>query len=262
MPYKKLRIEIRNKVGYILLCSGQRFNKLSITTLREVKRAITELSHNPEAVCLVITGYPGESFAVGADISQMAEFGPADGFSFGELGQSLFEAMESCPKPVIGALNGITMGGGCDLALACDLRIASDALVIAHPGAKLGIITGFCGTQKLPRLVGRNFAREIFMTSEPYRAADALRMGLVDRVYPAGEFWERVVAFAERIANVSPAALAMAKKAINASEDCDMKTGCALEAASYAYLYATSTERGRMTEFLEGTTNVFGSEDT
>ncbi len=259
MPYKKLRIEVRNRVGYILMGAGHRFNKLTITTLKELKRAVAELSQHPDAVCLVITGYPGESFAVGADISQMVEFGPADGFSFAELGQSLFSAMEECPKPIIGAINGITMGGGCDLSLACDLRIASDALVIAHPGARLGIITGFCGTQKLPRLVGRNFAREIFMTSEPYGAADALRMGLVDRVYPVDDFWERAVAFAERIATASPAALAMAKKAINVSEDCDLKTGCALEAASFAYLFATSPERERMTEFLEGTSNVFGS---
>ena len=149
MPYKKLRIEIRNRVAYILLGSGQRFNKLTITTLRESKRAVVDLSHNPEAVCLVNTGHPGESFAVGADISLMAEFGSADGFSFAELGQSLF-------------------------------------------------------------------------------------------------------------ASASSAALAMAKKAINASEDCDLKTGCLLEAASFAYLFATSPERERMTEFLEGTSNVFG----
>ncbi|WP_306533104.1 enoyl-CoA hydratase/isomerase family protein [Geobacter sp.] len=259
MPYKKLRIEVKNRVGFILMGAGHRFNKLTITMLKELKRAVAELSRHPDVVCIVITGYPGESFAVGADIYQMVEFGPADGFSFAELGQSLFTAMEECPKPIIGALNGITMGGGCDLSLACDLRIASDALVIAHPGAKLGIITGFCGTQKLPRLVGKNFAREIFMTSEPYGAADALRMGLVDRVYPADEFWERVVAFAERTATASPAVLAMAKKAINASEDCDLKTGCALEAASFAYLFATSPERERMTGFLEGTANVFGS---
>lgn len=262
MPYKKLSIDVKNRVGYILMGSGQRFNKLSVSMLKELKRAVAELCQHPEVVCMVITGYPGESFAVGADISQMAEFGPVDGFSFAELGQSLFDAIESCPKPVIGALNGITMGGGCDLALSCDLRVASDALLIAHPGAKLGIITGFCGTQKLPRLVRRNFAREIFMTSASYGAADALRMGLIDRFCPADEFWERVVSLAERIAAASPAALAMTKKAINTSEDCDLKTGCALEAASYAYLFATSAERGRMTDFLEGTKNVFGTENT
>ena len=100
------------------------------------------------------------------------------------------------------------------------------------------------------------------MTSASYGAADALRMGLIDRFCPADEFWERVVSLAERIAAASPSALAMAKKAINTSEDCDLKTGCALEAASYAYLFATSAERGRMTDFLEGTKNVFGTENT
>jgi len=242
MPYKKLHIEIKNGVGYIRMSSGNRFNKLTINTLRELKRAVAELEADPAAICIVVTGHPGESFAVGADIGQMAKFSSLEALTFAELGQSLFATMEQCPKPVIGALNGITMGGGCDLALACDIRLASEALVIAHPGAKLGIITGFCGTQKLPRLVGKNMAREIFMTSEPYSAADALRMGLVDRVCPVEEFWPAVTLLAERIAGNDPAPLAMAKRAINAAEDVDLKNGCALESASFATLCAAKRE--------------------
>jgi enoyl-CoA hydratase len=257
MPYKKLHIEIKNGVGFILLASGSRFNKLTVNTLRELKRAIAELEALPEAVCIVITGHPGESFAVGADIGQMAKFGPADALVFAELGQSLFSAMEGCPKPIIGALNGITMGGGCDLALACDIRLASEALVIAHPGAKLGILTGFCGTQKLPRLVGKNLAREIFMTSNPYNAADALRIGLVDRVYGGRDFWPAVTAYAERIAGNNPVSLAMAKRAVNAAEDVDLKNGCTLESAGFTALFATSLNRGKIERILEGTSDVF-----
>jgi enoyl-CoA hydratase len=229
MPYKKLRIEIANRVGYILLDAGSRFNKLSITTIRELKRAFSQLENDEGATAIVLSGYPGESFAVGADIGQMVHFSPGDAFHFAELGQSLFAQIESCSKPVIGALNGITMGGGCDLAMSCDIRLARENLLIAHPGARLGIITGFCGTRKLPRIVGKNYAREIFMTSDAYSAADARHMGLVDRVYSAETFWPEVNAFAERIASHPYPALSAAKRLINAAEDTDLHTGCLLE---------------------------------
>lgn len=230
MPYKKLKIETRNRVGYLVLDAGSRFNKLSVTTIREMKRAVTQLEADPDSGVIVISGYPGESFAVGADIGQMVHFTPQDAFHFSELGQSLFSQIEACPKPIIAALNGITMGGGCDLALACDIRIAAETLQIAHPGAKLGIITGFCGTQKLPRLVGKNMAREIFMTSEPCDAAEALRIGLVDRVCPKEVFWAEITRFAEKMATHNGAALAAAKQLLNLAEDVDLKNGCAMEA--------------------------------
>ena len=229
MPYKKLHIEITNRVGYILLESGSRFNKLSITTIRDLKRAFTQLEEDVATNAIVLSGYPGESFAVGADIGQMVHFSPRDAFHFAEFGQSLFAQIESCPKPVIAALNGITMGGGCDLAMACDIRLAAENVRIGHSGAKLGIITGFCGTHKLPRIVGKNYAREIFMTSETYSAAEALHMGLVDRVSEEKEFWGQVSLFAERIASHPLTALSAAKRLINAAEDSDLNTGCLLE---------------------------------
>ena len=229
MPYRKLRIEVANRVGYILLDTGSRFNKLSLTTIRELKRAFSQVEADVTANVIVLSGYPGESFAVGADIGQMVNFTPSDAFHFAELGQSLFEQIESCSKPVIGALNGITMGGGCDLAMACDLRIAAQSMQIAHPGAKLGIITGFCGTRKLPRIVGSNVAREIFMTSDSYSAKDALRMGLVDRICENSKYWQEVITFAEIVASHPIAALSAAKRLLNAAEDTDLRTGCLLE---------------------------------
>lgn len=251
MPYKKLHIDIKKQVGYILMESGSRFNKLSINTIRELKRAFTELGEDDGAACIVLSGYPGESFAVGADIAQMRDFSPAEAFEFAEFGQSLFETIEECIKPVIGALNGITMGGGCDLSLACDIRIAAESLRIAHPGAKLGIITGFCGTQKLPRLVGKNNAREIFMTSELYTAAEALRMGLVNRVLGDGEFWGGVTAFAEGIASNPADALRYAKKLINASEDVDLKNGCVMELGAFSSLFSPAVTGEKLGSFLE-----------
>jgi len=229
MPYKKLSIETADRVGYILLDAGLRFNKLSITTIRELKRAFAQVEADQGVRVIVLSGYPGESFAVGADIGQMVHFSPSEAFQFAALGQSLFDQIETCSKPVVGALNGITMGGGCDLAMACDIRIAVDDLQIAHPGARLGIITGFCGTRKLPRIVGKNLAREIFMTSDPYTAEDALRMGLVDRVCGKDDFWPEVVHFAEQVAAHPLAALSASKQLINAAEDTDLRTGCLLE---------------------------------
>lgn len=229
MPLKKLSIEIKNRVGYILLDAGSRFNKLSITTIRELKRAFVQVEADQAVRVIVLSGYPGESFVVGADIGQMVHFSPSDAFHFAELGQSLFEQIEACPKPVIGALNGITMGGGCDLAMACDIRIAQESLKIGHSGAKLGIITGFCGTRKLPRMVGKNLAREIFMTSDLYCAEDALRMGLVDRICGKHVFWPEVVRFAEKVATHPLAALSASKRLLNAAEDTDLRTGCLLE---------------------------------
>ena len=245
MPYKKLRIEVPNQVGYILLDAGSRFNKLSVTTIRELKRAFAQIEADVSVNVIVLSGYPGESFAVGADIGQMVHFSPSDAYHFSEMGQSLFEQIESCSKPVIGALNGITMGGGCDLAMSCDIRIAIENLQIAHPGAKLGIITGFCGTRKLPRIVGKNFAREIFMTSNPYSAEDALRMGLVDRVCGKESFWLDVVQFAEKVATHPLAALSASKRLLNAAEDTDLRTGCLLERETATHINSLSPSFNR-----------------
>ena len=240
VDYSKLTMKVENRVGYLLLDSGARLNTLSLATLGELSHAFSALEADPEVAVIVVSGYPGDSFAVGADIAQMLDFSPTDALSFGEAGQALFEQMEDAEKPVIAALNGITMGGGCDLSLACDLRLASDTLRFAHPGARLGILTGFCGTQKLPRLVGRNKALEIFMTAQAYDAADALRTGYVNAVFPAESFWDEVRRFAEGIAAHSGAALAAAKRLVNSAEELDLKNGCALERGFHAALWHTN----------------------
>lgn len=238
MPFKKLRIETANRVAYVLLDAGSRFNKLSITTIRELKRAFSQIEEDNDVNCVVLSGFPGESFAVGADIGQMVNFTPDQAIVFAELGQSLFDQIESCSKPVIAALNGITMGGGCDLAMSCDIRFAAESLQIAHPGARLGIITGFCGTRKLPRIVGKNFAREIFMTCDTYNAADALHMGLVDQVYPDNLLWGEVASFAEQIAENPPKSITAIKRLVNAAEDMSLRNGCLLEHATATHINA------------------------
>lgn len=250
MGFRTLRIAVEQRVGYLTLDGGGRFNTLHIGCLGEIKEALRRLEEDRQVVCVVLSGGEGESFAVGANIAEMKDFGSLDALRFSELGQSLFEQMEESDKPIIGALNGITMGGGVDLALSCDIRLASDRLRIAHPGAKLGIITGFCGTQKLPRQVGRGHALEMFMTSEAYGPEEALRMNLADRVFPHTDFHREVRTYAQRIAAMSPAALAYAKRLGNAAGDVDVRNGQILELGAFSALISDDLPRRTMKAFF------------
>ena len=251
-PFTTLRLAVEEGVGHLTLGNGTRFNTLHKDCIREIKRGLRALEEDPRVICIVLSGGVGESFAVGANIAEMKDFSPLDGLRFSTLGQSLFEQMEESDKPIIGALNGITMGGGCDLALSCDIRLASDRLQIAHPGAKLGIITGFCGTQKLPRQIGRNFALEVFMTSDTYTAEQALRMKLVDRVFEHARFWPQVNDYARRIARMDAAALAYAKKLLNAAGDIDIKNGQTMALGAFSTLFSSGSLRKKAAEFFLG----------
>lgn len=248
--WQLLHTDITNRVGTLFLDNGQRFNTLHSECILELRSAIATLEADTNVGCIVLTGEPGESFAVGANIAEMKDFKPLDGWKFSRLGQGLFDQIESSTKPIIGALNGITMGGGCDLALACDIRLASDRLKIAHPGAKLGIITGFCGTQKLPRLIGRNKAKEIFMSSRIYSAEEALRMKLIEQMYPADQFMLRVRDYAEQIANQPPMALHLVKKLLNASENSCLANGQVMELGAFASLFPRSGNMEQIEEFF------------
>ena len=248
--WKLLNIEISNRVGYLFLANDQRFNTLHSECILELRDALTTLEENSDVGCIVISGDSGESFAVGANIAEMRDFTALEAWRFSQLGQGMFEQIETLSKPVIAALNGITMGGGCDLALACDIRLASERLQIAHPGVKLGIITGFCGTQKLPRLVGVNRAKEIFMTSRIFSAAEALRMNLVEQVYPADCFMTKVRKYAEQIAQQPPMALNLAKKMLNAAENVCIANGQVMELGAFASLFPRSGHMERIEEFF------------
>ncbi|MDA3903709.1 MAG: enoyl-CoA hydratase/isomerase family protein [Desulfuromusa sp.] len=248
--WQLLHSDVINRVGYLVLDNGQRFNTLHSECIHELRDALAVFEVDSAVGCIVITGDPGESFAVGANIAEMKDFKPLDGWNFSRLGYALFDQIETSTKPIIGALNGITMGGGCDLALACDIRLASDRLKVAHPGVKLGIITGFCGTQKLPRLVGLNKAKEIFMTSRIYSAEEALQMKLVEQVYPTDQFMQRVREYAEQIAHQPPMALHLAKKLLNAAENVCVANGQVMELGAFASLFPRSGNMERIEEFF------------
>ena len=248
--WQLLHTEVNNGVGFLYLDNGQRFNTLHSECINELRAALSSLEKDSTVGCVVLTGAPGESFAVGANIAEMHDFKSLDAWKFSRLGNELFEQIETSTKPIIGALNGITMGGGCDLALACDIRLASDRLQVAHPGGKLGIITGFCGTQKLPRLVGINKAKEIFMTSRTYSAEEAFRMKLVEQVYPADQFMQKVREYAEPIAQQPPMALHLIKKLLNASENICVANGQVMELGAFASLFPRAGKMERIEDFF------------
>ena len=250
MGRRYLEIVQVRRVAYLRLISRERFNTLHRDCIREIKTALEQLEREDQIACIVITGDPGESFAVGANIVEMKDFTSRQAWDFACLGQALFSYMEGLSKPIIGALNGITMGGGCDLALACDIRLASDRLKLAHPGAKLGIITGFGGTQKLPRLVGRNKAKEIFMTSQVYSAEECLECGLVEQVFPATQFMDEVAVYAERIASQPPMALDLVKKLLNAAEDVAIEQGQIMEIGAFSSLFPRQGRMEKMEDFF------------
>lgn len=251
-----LKIQIKQGVGIIFLDNNERFNTLHSACIVELQQALRTLENDDQIGCIVLTGDPGESFAVGANISEMAGFTPLDGWEFSHLGQCLFEQIEMARKPVIAALNGITMGGGCDLALACDIRLASERLKIAHPGAKLGIITGFCGTQKLPRIVGANKAKEIFMTSRVYSATEALRMKLVEQIYAPETFMPQVLDYAAQIAAQPLMALSLAKKMLNSAENICLADGQVMELGAFASLFPRAGSMEQIDAFFAGHSSV------
>lgn len=251
--WKLLYCTVSSRVGYIHLDSPQRFNTLHSDCIAELQDALTKFEADAEVACIVITGYPGDSFAVGADIAEMVDFTPLDAWNFSLQGQQLFDQIENSPKPVIAAINGIAMGGGYDLALACDIRLAGENFCMAHPGVKLGIITGFGGTQKLPRLIGTQHARELFMTARTIKAAEAFERGLVDRIYPAAHFIDQVRSYAERIAMQPAQALALVKKILNAADDTPPASGQIMETGAFASMFPRCGSMERIDDFFNRT---------
>jgi enoyl-CoA hydratase len=169
-------------VALLTIDRAERFNTLSVETLEALDATLRTLASNPATKALVVTGAGGESFAAGANIREFATLDVREALAFAARGQRVFDFVERAPFAVFAAIDGYCMGGGLDLALACDVRVASPRSIFAHPGARLGILTGFGGTQRLPRLVGKAFALELFVTARRVGAAEALAFGLVDRL--------------------------------------------------------------------------------
>lgn len=224
-------------------------NALDTAVLGELAAVVEDLRTNESVKVLVLTG-EGRAFVAGADISEMVSKNPIDGLEFGRLGASVFRAIEQLPFPVIAAVNGFALGGGCELAMACDIRLASAKAKFGQPETGLGIIPGFSGTQRLPRLVGPAKAKELIYTGEIIKADEALRIGLVNGVTEPEALIDEALAMAEKIALQPRQAVALAKKAIEAGMQTDIDTAIGIENNLFALCFSTEEQKQRMTAFL------------
>jgi enoyl-CoA hydratase len=219
--------------------------------LGELDASLAELTRDPDVGCAILTGAGEKAFAAGADIAAMLELSTEQARSFSELGHRIGSRMERAPFPIIGTVNGFALGGGCELALACDFLYASEKAKLGQPEVNLGIIPGFGGTQRLARRVGIGRARELCFTGDTISAAEALRIGLVNAVVPPGELMGKVREVAAKIAAKGRVAIAQCKRVLFSGEGLPLEAANALETQAFAMLFGTNDRREGMKAFLE-----------
>ncbi|MCA1613399.1 MAG: enoyl-CoA hydratase/isomerase family protein [Acidobacteria bacterium] len=248
--YETLLLEKRGRVALITINRPEKLNALSIQTRQEGARALDELRDDADVRVVVITGAGDKSFVAGADI---AEFDGRTAVTQRDVmtGRSLFTAVDTFPKPVIAMINGFCLGGGCELALSCDLRVASERARFGQPEIKLGIIPGGGGTQRLTRLVGESKAMEMILTGDMIDAQNALTLGLVNRVVPHEELEARTMELANVIAGMSPVALRLAKEAVKTASRSTLDEGLRREVDLFAICFSSRDKDEGVRAFLE-----------
>jgi enoyl-CoA hydratase len=246
-------IEVSNQDGVVVVVIDRQeaLNALDRETLSELRDRLRELATDTDARVVVLTGGGDRAFAAGADIKEMTEMTVLEGHAWGALGHECGRLLESMPKPTIAAVNGFALGGGCELALACDLRYASDRARFGQPEINLAIIPGWGGTQRLARAVGAALAKDLILTGRTIDAAEALRIGLVSAVYPPAELRDRVLETAAELAAKSPLALSAAKDAANRALQSDLGAALSYEAILFAALFASEDQKEGMRAFSE-----------
>jgi enoyl-CoA hydratase len=250
MAYKFLIVAFDAKVGIITVNRPDVLNAVNIETILELEQAVKECNDNPDVCVIIITGQ-GKSFVSGSDISRLYEMGEAQAREYSMTGQRVLTSIENSRKPVIAAVNGFALGSGCEIAMACDIRIASLKAKFGQPEVKLGLIPGHAGTQRLSRLVGIGKAKELILTGDLIDAEEALRIGLADRVAAPDMLLEEAKTIAGKIADAGPNAVRTAKDVINRGFDVDMATGQKYEIDAFSRLFATDEAREGMKAFME-----------
>ncbi len=245
-----VRIDLDGPVATITIDRPEALNALSELVLDELSQAFDEV--NTDAVrAVILTGAGDKAFAAGADIKQFPSFSPDEAEAFALRGQALTRKIESFPKPVIAAINGFALGGGCEFALACHLRVASETARIGEPEVNLGIMAGFGGSQRLPRLVGKGMALEMLTTGRMVAAQEALRIGLVNRVTPPGDLLATCKQMAEEIARKAPRAVALSIEAVNRGLETTLDEGLRMEARLFGQTFGTEDMQEGVRAFIE-----------
>jgi len=251
MAYETLLVTIANRVATVTVNRPDKLNALNARAKEELLALFTALRDDPSVAVVVLTGAGEKSFVAGTDIAELTALDAVTGREFAAGGQRVFDAIEGLGKPVIAAVNGYALGGGCELALACHIRIASEKARFGQPEVNLGIIPGYGGTQRLARLIGRGRALEMILTGAPVDAAEALRIGLVNKVVPHAELSARSQLMAEVIAGMGARAIALAMEAVNAADQTTLREGLAREAELFGVCCGTEDFREGTTAFLE-----------
>jgi enoyl-CoA hydratase len=257
MSFENLLLERDGAVAVLTINRPTVLNALDSKTLDELHDVFLELGNDASARAIVLTGSGNKAFVAGADIRELARLGPIDGAAFARRGQQTFDAIETLGKPVIAAVGGFALGGGCELAMACTLRIASETARFGQPEINLGLIPGYAGTQRLPRLVGKGVALDILLTGRQIDAREALQIGLVNRVVPSGELLAEARKLATTLAGSAPHALRCIIQAVNEGGETTLERGQSLEAALFGLTAATDDKREGTAAFLEKRQPVF-----
>lgn len=251
MSLEMLTFEARDRIGIITVNRPDKLNALNDATIAELGYAIDEARSRDDIGGIILTGAGSKAFVAGADIAELAEQGPVDGRERSLRGQRVFTRFETSPKPTVAAINGYALGGGCELALSCHIRIAAEGAKLGLPETRLGIGPGYGGTQRLPRLVGKGRALQLILTGEMIDAAEAYRIGLVNKVVPAQELLSSAKAMLLQILEKGPLAVAMCIEAVNRGLEGTLDDGLAIEANHFGLLASTTDMREGMRAFLE-----------
>jgi enoyl-CoA hydratase len=247
---KTLHCDLEGAVATITLDRPEVLHALDSTMFDELERVFAKLAADPVVRVILLTGSGERAFAAGADIRALAETDAVSGLAASQRGQQVFAQIERCGKPVIACVNGVALGGGCELALACTLRLASDKARLGFPEVKLGLIPGYGGTQRLTRLVGRGAALRMMLTAQIVDAPEALRIGLVNDVVPAAELLPRARALAETIATMAPLAVAGVLEAVERGDGTPLDEGLRAEAEIFGRLCATADKHEGLAAFM------------
>jgi len=251
MSFENLAFDVRDRVATIRVNRPDKLNALNDETIAELDEAIALVERRDDVAGALVTGAGTKAFVAGADIGELSRQGPTDGRARSRSGQLVFSRIESCPKPVIAALNGFALGGGCELAMACHIRIAADTAKLGQPELKLGITPGYGGTQRLARLVGKGRALQLLLTCDMIDAGEAYRIGLVNKVVPAADLLTEAERMLRQIIGFGPLAVACCIEAVNRGADLALDAGLEFEASYFGLLSATADMHEGMQAFLD-----------
>ena len=251
MNYQNILFEIKNHTGLVTINRPDKLNALNNQTINEIEDVINSIKSNPNIFIVVITGSGEKAFVAGADIAELNDLEVISAKEFSEKGNRVFRTIETLDKPVIAAVNGFALGGGCELALACHIRIASDNAKFGQPEVNLGIIPGYGGTQRLARVINSARALEMILTGDMISADEAFRIGLVNKVYPQAELLNKTLELAEKIASKGQQAIRFALKAVKATDNMSLSEGLSYEASLFALTCGTEDFKEGTSAFLQ-----------